>query len=551
MIEKLSHIDPRQINDVKQLQDMLVLVINVCDQLHTSLEEARTEIQSLKDEINVLKGEHKNPKFPPSSQSSQPLPDTGPPKAKRKRGNHKRGGKKGRIKIDRTEIVTLPKSELPLDAVLKEYKEYIQQDLILKSDNVKYRMAIYYSLSEGRTYHGKLPTTYRGAFGSGLLSVVQLLSGGADVTQGRIEALLVSLGLEISSGTISNMITQKADWALEEQKDILRQGIACSPFSQVDGTKSVERGKRMATQIICSDKFSVFLTMPGKSRLDVLAAIQGKPAGGLRICSNAQSDDFMELMAVSQQARQRIKTLLTIDQPLPLPELMAILNDPVHGFSQYNRIRIAHALALSHYHQQRDFPVIEWLLTDDAGEYTKITKKGHSLCWIHDARYYRKLIPRTEAHRKIHAAILKSYWAFYARLKAYRNATPEEQQKVKAGISQRFEDLFNQETDYHQINTCLKRTYQNKEKLLQVLVSPALPLHNNAAERGARRVVRKRDISLHTWSEKGTRVKDAFMTIVETAAKLGVNALSYIEDRVSGNMEMKSLADRIGAAYAL
>jgi hypothetical protein len=448
-------------------------------------------------------------------------------------------------------MVTLPKSELPADAVLKEYKEYIQQDLILKSNNIKYRVAIYYSLSEGRTYRGQLPPTYRGAFGAGLLSAVQLLNGGADVTQGRIEALLTSLGFEISSGTISNMITQKADWALEEQKDILRQGIACSPFSQVDGTKSAERGKRMATQIICSDKFSVFLTMPGKSRLDVLAAIQGKPAGGLRICSNVQSDDFMELMAVSQQARQRIKTLLTIDQPLPLPELMAILNDPVHGFSQYNRIRIAHALALSHYHQQRDFPVIEWLLTDDAGEYTKITKKVHSLCWIHDARYYRKLIPRTEVHRKIHAAILKSYWAFYARLKAYRNATPEEQQKVKAGISQRFEDLFNQETDYHQINTCLKRTYQNKEKLLQVLVNPALPLHNNAAERGARRVVRKRDISLHTWSEKGTRVKDAFMTIVETAAKLGVNALSYIEDRVSGNMEMKSLADRIGAAYAL
>jgi hypothetical protein len=78
-----------------------------------------------------------------------------------------------------------------------------------------------------------------------------------------------------------------------------------------------------------------------------------------------------------------------------------------------------------------------------------------------------------------------------------------------------------------------------------------LPLHNNAAERGARRVVRKRDISLHTWSEKGTLVKDAFMTIVEKAAKLGVNALSYIEDRVSGNMEMRSLADRIEAAYAL
>jgi len=39
------------------------------------------------------------------------------------------------------------------------------------------------------------------------------------------------------------------------------------------------------------------------------------------------------------------------------------------------------------------------------------------------------------------------------------------------------------------------------------------------------------------------------MTIVETAAKLGVNALAYIEDRVGGAMKMTSLAERIEAAY--
>jgi hypothetical protein len=57
MITKLPDIDPRQLTDVKQLQDMVVLVLNVCDQLFTKLEEAQVEIQSLKDEINVLKGE--------------------------------------------------------------------------------------------------------------------------------------------------------------------------------------------------------------------------------------------------------------------------------------------------------------------------------------------------------------------------------------------------------------------------------------------------------------------------------------------------------------
>lgn len=550
MIEKLSKIDPRQITDLKQAQEMLVMVLNVCDQMYTALEDSKREIQSLKDEINLLKGEQESPKFPDPPKAKQPLANTGPPKPGKPRGNNKRGGKKDRVKIDRIEVITLPEESLPADAQLKEYKEYIRQDLILKRDNVKYRVAVYHSLSEGRTYRGELPAIYDGSFGLNLLSFVQLLNGGADVTQGRIEALLASLGIEISSGTISNMITSKSAWAIGEQQAILRQGIACSPFTQADGTKSVERGKSMVTQIIGSDKFSVFLTMPSKSRLDVLAALQGKSATGLYVCLNEYSEGFLEQMAVSKQVRQRVSELFESNEPILLTALTGILEDPSHGFVKYNRIRIAHALALSYYYEQQDFPVVEWLLTDDAGEYTKIAKQGHALCWIHDARYYRKLIPRIEAHRKIHREVLDNYWAFYGQLKDYRLACPEEQRKLKPELEQQFENLFTQQTDYFQLNTCLKRTYKNKEKLLQVLANPALPLHNNAAERGARRVVRKRDISLHTWSEKGTRVRDAFMTVVETAAKLGVNALAYIKDRASGTMKMTSLAQHIEQAYA-
>jgi hypothetical protein len=550
MIEKIAHIDPRQITDINQLQEMMVLVINVCDQMHTALQEAQTEIQSLKDEINILKGEQEKPKFPGPPASKQPLPGTGPEKPTGKRGNHKRGGKKGRIKIDRVEMVTLPASDLPEDAVLKEYKEYIQQDLRLQRDNVKYRVAVYYSLREGRTYRARMPENYQGAFGAGLISLTQLLSGGADVTQGRIEALFESLGIEISSGTISNIITKRSGWAVDEQDEILRQGIACSPFTQVDGTKSVERGKTMATQIICSDKFSVFLTMPGKSRLDVLAALQGKPTAGLSVCFNASSVEFMEMMAVSHKAQGLLDGLLTKNQPLLLTELMVIVNEPAHGFNKYNRVRIAHALALSHYKEQGDYPVVNWLLSDDAGEYTKVARQRQALCWIHDARYYRKLIPYTDAHKKIHRNTLDEYWTFYDRLKKYRGLMDLQRVAQKQSLSQEFDRLFKRETDYYQVNECLKRTYQNKNKLLAVLENPALPLHNNAAERGARRVVRKRDISLHTWSEQGTRVRDAFLTIVETAAKLGVNALAYIEDRVGGDKKMVSLADRIQAAYA-
>ncbi|MFT6484280.1 MAG: hypothetical protein ACJAWN_000993 [Neolewinella sp.] len=47
MVEKVAHIDPRQITDIKQLQEMMVLVIYTCDQVHTALQDAQTEIQLL------------------------------------------------------------------------------------------------------------------------------------------------------------------------------------------------------------------------------------------------------------------------------------------------------------------------------------------------------------------------------------------------------------------------------------------------------------------------------------------------------------------------
>ena len=78
-----------------------------------------------------------------------------------------------------------------------------------------------------------------------------------------------------------------------------------------------------------------------------------------------------------------------------------------------------------------------------------------------------------------------------------------------------------------------------------MLVLPEIPLHNNAAELAARAKVRKRDVSLQTITEEGTKANDTFMTIVQTSKKLGVSAYQYICDRVSDTFEMPSLAQII------
>lgn len=75
---------------------------------------------------------------------------------------------------------------------------------------------------------------------------------------------------------------------------------------------------------------------------------------------------------------------------------------------------------------------------------------------------------------------------------------------------------------------------------------PDIPLHNNDAELGARFQVRKRDVSLHTMTEGGTKANDTFSTIVQTAKKMGVSAFEYFSDRMSKAFEMPSLAELIG-----
>jgi hypothetical protein len=72
-----------------------------------------------------------------------------------------------------------------------------------------------------------------------------------------------------------------------------------------------------------------------------------------------------------------------------------------------------------------------------------------------------------------------------------------------------------------------------------------LPLHNNASELSARVQARARDVSLHTESESGTKIKDTFMTINQTAKKLKVRNYDYIRDRVSGELKWPSLAQLI------
>jgi len=187
------------------------------------------------------------------------------------------------------------------------------------------------------------------------------------------------------------------------------------------------------------------------------------------------------------------------------------------------------------------------LICDDAPQFKLLTEKL-GLCWIHDGRHYKKLQPVISYHKKLLEAFLKKYWKFYKKLLAYKKNPSEYLAKE---LSEEFDLLFVTKTGYINLDDRITKTKAKKEELMLVLAFPEIPLHNNAAELAARVQVRKRDVSLHTMTEEGTKVVDTFLTIVETAKKLGVNIHDYLFDRVSKNYKLPSLADLIRQRVAI
>ncbi len=89
------------------------------------------------------------------------------------------------------------------------------------------------------------------------------------------------------------------------------------------------------------------------------------------------------------------------------------------------------------------------LVSDNAPEYNKISTELQALCWVHDARYYKKLEPVLEIHRKKLTDFTALYWKYYHKLIVYKK-TPTVKLANKMSID--FDELFTTKTNYFQLD---------------------------------------------------------------------------------------------------
>jgi len=446
------------------------------------------------------------------------------------------------IHIDREETCFVDTDQLPEDAENKGCRDKVVQDLIIKTDNIKFKREVYYSPSMKKTWMGEIPIGYEGGYGPHVKSHIVSMKYVNNMSIPKINEFLNNCNILISGSYISNRLTKHMDVFHKEKAEIYQASLEASSYQQIDDTGCRVNGQNQYTQIMCNSFATIFFTTERKDRLTILDILRNFDCRSFLF--NEETFSLLEQLNVS---RKLIVLLNKVEKNTAFneQEMDKILNDlfPKPDKGKILRIRIREAAAIAYYHQEVGMPVVKVLLGDDAPQFKLITKEL-SLCWVHDGRHYKRLRPIVPNHQKEVTTFLDSYWKFYHTLHEYKkNPSPE----LAGSISDEFDILFSTKTDYDELNKRISKTKVKKKELLLVLKHPELPLHNNRSENGARVQKRREDVSLHTITKEGTDAKDAMMTTVETAKKLLVNPFKYIFDRISKKFEMPFLANLIRA----
>ena len=499
----------------------------------------KEEIQLLKNEINHLKGEQGKPDIKGNNNGKGTNVSSEEERRKRNTGKPRRTkSKKPNLKIHKSKKCSVAKSELPADAIFKGYSDVIIQDIKIEAVNIKFQREIYYSPSEGKTYSGKLPDGWSGDYSPRVKALILSLYHDSKLTMPSIVSFLNTHDVFISESTICNILNiESYEMLCREKFEIVNAGLNSSDFQHTDDTGSRVNGVNHHTHILCNYLYTAYFTEEKKDRLTVIKILSG---GDLFYYLNETAFHIMKNLNLSDKwisklQKNNLDGVVSREQLDTL--LLSIFPDKTKNPNVQKRIIEACAIA-GYRNRINSVPI---LICDDAPQFKQITEEL-GLCWIHEGRHYKKLSPVYSWHRELLDAFISEFWDFYDELKKYK-AIPSN--TAKECILEKFDTLFTKKTYYASLDERISKTYNKKNELLLVLDRPHIPLHNNPAECEVRVEKRKQDISFQTRTKRGTAIKDAGMTIVQTAKKLGVNCYKYFFDRVSGRFKMVSLADII------
>jgi hypothetical protein len=491
------------------------------------------EIEQLKDEVRVLKGEKKRPAFKPSQldKETDKARKKNPDKSTKRPGSDKRS--KNAKRVIHEDIVIQPTQEIPQRSRFKGYRDFVVQDLKIESHNTRYRLARWVT-PDGETLIGQLPNELNGQhFGPHLVSYILYQYHHCQVTQPLLLEQLREWRVAVSAGEMNALLSSGKDSFHREKNEILSAGLTASGHITVDDSGTRHKGNNGYVTHMGNDAFAWFQSTLSKSRINFLELLCSIDPG-YRVNDQAQS--YWQKQKLPAQS----KTLLAQNPKRYFSDAKAWedhLDQLGITHTRHRRSATEGALLgnLQHNNRCRNLVVV----SDDAGQFNLLQ---HALCWVHTERLVHTMNPLNDNHRQDIAKVRGEIWDFYAQLKRYKSVPDN---RKKKGLANRFDDIFQQKTRYQCLNRTLKRIHANKTELLLVLERPDIPLHTNGSEGDIRDYVKKRKVSGGTRSDLGRQCRDTFISLKKTCRKQKVSFWQYLLDRLKQTNEIPWLPDLI------
>ncbi|WLE95221.1 MAG: transposase [Candidatus Electrothrix communis] len=487
----------------------------------------KEQIQELNDEIARLKKQKPKPKISPSNLSKE-----GQKKNSGKRPGSAKKKKTANLEIHEKERIK-PES-IPPGSTFNGCTPYTVQGLKISVHNTRYLLEQWIT-PDGTIISGKLPSEIDGHFDNTLRTYILHQYHHCHVTQPLLLEQLREWGVDISSGQLNNILTENKESFHDEKDAILSAGLRSSSHVNCDDTGARHNGKNGYCTHIGNDFFAWFESTGSKSRINFLSLLR---AGASDYLLNEDAFEYMK-------QKRLPKSPLALLRNHPVKKFMDAEQWEQHlkelGVVKPRHIQIAtegalFGCVLSH------IPRSLVIVSDDAGQFNIL---NHALCWIHAERTLAKIIAPSDEKRQILEEVREQIWKFYSELKNYKESPSQKEQNR---LSEKFETIFTQKTDFETLNLALQRLRKNKSELLLVLDRPEIPLHNNLSENDIREYVKKRKVSGSTRSKNGRRCRDTFASIKKTCRKLGISFWQYIEDRLSGENAIPPLPQLVEQA---
>lgn len=237
--------------------------INIIEQLLQTQQLLLEKITFFEAEVARLKGQPKKPSFAPTNQNQSTSVTS---LLKENRSWHK-SSKRGKISVDRQE--QLPEVDAcscgSTSFVTIRTTKKIVQGIIFKRDNVLHAGRVKQCNNCGKRYRSIIPAQVKGiSFSPSFSSFLSFWHYGCRVTMPLLLRTMTGIGIQISSGQVSNLLLRNGDDLSETDHHLRTTGMAKSFYLQSDASGAKRKEKKTGKitkqyiQVISNKLLSIF-----------------------------------------------------------------------------------------------------------------------------------------------------------------------------------------------------------------------------------------------------------------------------------------------------